>query len=162
MKKVVRVVLSAVMTVVMAAGMLGCSIPGIKAKRDINLEEVKKINGTLLEITHQSAGEMTQEEFESSITSQKVTYSGDAYNPFQVVGGVDMSDEDFIKVYEFCLDAYENNTFADYKEDVCDGSTYTFIYYDESGEAHTLYSGYIYGNEELSGIVEIIGKYSLD
>jgi len=157
-----RKLLSIVLTLVMAAGMFACSIPGGSAKRNIDLEKVRQIKGTLLEITHQSAGEMTQEEFEASCYSQKVTYSGDAYNPFQVVGGIKMSDEDFLEVYEFCLDAYENGTFDDYKEDVCDGSTFTFTYYDENGDAHTLYSGYIYGNEELSGIVDIIGKYSLD
>ena len=150
------------LTVVMAIGMFGCSLLSSSPKRDIDLEQVRKIKGTMLEITYQSAGEMTKEEFENSIYSQKVTYSGYACNPFQAIEGVMMSDEDYLKVYEFCLDSYENGTFDDYREDVCDGSTYTFTYYDENGEAHRLYSGYIYGNEELSGIVDIIGKYSLD
>ena len=118
MKKVVKVVLSAVMAAVMAVGMLGCSIPGIKAKRDINLEEVHKIKGTLMSITRQSAGVMSLEEFEQSSSTISVSYAGDAYipNPINSVG-LKMSDEDFLAVYEFCLDSYENVTFNDYYED---------------------------------------------
>ena len=163
MKKVVKVVLSAVMAAVMAVGMLGCSIPGIKAKRDINLDEVHKIKGTLISITRQSAGVMSLEEFEKSSSTISVSYAGDAYipNPINSVG-LKMSDEDFLAVYEFCLDSYENGTFNDYYEDACDGTTYIFTYYDEVGEAHLLYSGYIYNNEALNDVINIITAYSID
>ena len=40
--------------------------------------------------------------------------------------------------------------------------TFTFVYYDENGEAHVLYDGYCYDNKTLNKVRDIIGKYSLD
>lgn len=73
-----------------------------------------------------------------------------------------MSDSDLRFLYEFCIDAYENETFKDYKEDVCDGTTYSFVYYDLDGNAHTLYSGYCYENEALKKAYETITNYAFE
>ena len=131
--------------------------------RKIDLEQIHSIDGSLLEITRTPQGEMTLEEFESSIYTISVSYSGRAFIPNPVyTDGVEMTDEDFKKVYNFCLDAYEKDKFADYSEEVCDGSTYSFTYYDETGEPHRLYSGYIYSNKELNDIIDTVAMYSVD
>ena len=153
MKKFVLSVL--LMTLIAVMG--GCG------KKNIDLEAIHRNQGNLLEITHVGQGEMTEEEYNASIYTMTVTYAGAAINPNPVNQiGVTMSDEDFITVYEFCVDAYEKGTFNDYEEDACDGSTYSFTYYDENGDAHLFYSGYINDNKELKNIISIVGSYSLD
>ena len=153
MKKIVWSVTVLMMIVLMC----GCG------KRTVDLERLHQIEGPLIEITHMGAGEMTEEEFAASVSTISVSYSGLAFIPNPInAEGVEMRDEDFKRVYNFCLDAYEKDKFANYKEDVCDGSTYSFTYYDEEGEAHRLYSGYIYGNKELNEIIQIIANYSID
>ena len=147
-------VLLAVMILVPALITGGCG------KREVDLNEVHKIEGTLLEITQMPQGEMTLEEFEASVSTISVSYSGLAYIPNPIFSdGMEMKDEDFLKVYNFCKDAYEKGTYSDYKEDVCDGTTYTFTYYDENGTAHVLYSGYIYNNKKLNDIIDTIAYY---
>ena len=149
-------VLLAVMMLVPAIVMSGCG------KRNVDLNEVHQIEGTLIEITQTPQGEMTLEEFESSIYTMSVSYAGLAYVPNPMIIGLEMKDEDFLKVYNFCLDAYEKGTYSDYKEDVCDGTTYTFTYYDENGTAHVLYSVYIYNNKKLNDIINTIAYYQVD
>lgn len=158
MKKLISVF----MILVLAFAMCGCSILETGSnRRKVNLEEVRKHKGVLLEVTSHPQGPMTQEDVERYTNTQKVTYDGCAYNPFNTQG-IRMTDEDFLYIYEFCLDAYEKNLYRDYKEEVDDGTTFTFVYYDENGEAHVLYDGYCYENKTLSKVRNIIGKYSLD
>jgi hypothetical protein len=158
MKKLISVLI----ILVLAFAMCGCSFYGTGAEKiNIDLEKVRQHKGTLLEVTAYPQGPMRIEDYRKENYTQKVNYSGSAYNPFNTQG-VTLSDEDFIFIYEFCIDAYENDTFRDYSEEVDDGTTYSFVYYDENGEKHTLYSGYCYDNEVLTKVREIIGKYSLD
>jgi len=158
-------IISILLVIVLAMSMTACS----KSRRthkeepEINIEEIKKTKGTMLEVHVIPSGEMTREEFESGSKTLKVTYAGAAINPNPVSdNGVMMSDEDYLSIYEFCLDCAETNKYADYKEDACDGTQYSFTYYDVNGQKHNLYSGYIYGDHELNRVVEIISKYSVD
>jgi hypothetical protein len=67
-----------------------------------------------------------------------------------------LTDEDYMTVYSFCVETVRNDTFADYYEEVCDEQTYRFLFYDEDGEEHVLYDGYIYQNDELNSILDIV------
>ena len=169
MKKLMSLLLVAVM----ALGLFGCSktTAGTTGRHSneghkkaaVDLDELKKNDGDMLVITRHNAGECTKEEYEASIYSVSVSYSGIAYNPNPVCDGhTGMSDSDLRFLYEFCIDAYENETFKDYKEDVCDGTTYSFVYYDLDGNAHTLYSGYCYENEALKKAYETITNYAFE
>ena len=51
--------------------------------------------------------------------------------------------------------AYLYLAFADYYEEVCDGQTYSFVFYDVDGNQHVLYDGYIYENAELNSILDM-------
>jgi hypothetical protein len=154
--------MSVVMILVLAFAMCGCAFSGTGSKkRNIDLEKVRQHKGVLLEVTSHPQGPMTQEDVERYTNTQKVTYDGCAYNPFNTMG-IKMTDEDFLFIYEFCLDAYEKGLYKDYSEKVDDGMTFTFVYYDENGEAHVLYDGYCYDNKTLNKVRDIIGKYSLD
>ena len=73
-----------------------------------------------------------------------------------------MTDEDYIKIYKFCTKNAEKSKFAKYKEDVCDGETYTFTYYDLDGNPHVIYDGYCYNNDELQDIMNTITYYQVD
>lgn len=164
MKKLVSIILIAVT----ALSIFGCSITGERRDRDkkkerIDIEEIKDIEGDLLVITRVSAGDCTIEQYEASRYTLRVTYSGYAYVPGSLNGeGVRMSDKDLRTIYEFCVNSYENDAFEDYSEQVCDGSTYSFVYYDEDGDAHTLYSGYCYSNKDLQNVIDIISYYCID
>ncbi len=126
----------------------------------VNLDELKKINGTMLEIDDTPQGEMTEKEFNEQCSTLSVSYAGYAnYTKSVNQEDVQITDQDLLTIYEFCLDAVENGTYEKYSEDVDDGSTYSFIFYDENSEPHMLYSGYIYDNQKLSEIVQIIENY---
>ena len=154
--------MSVFMVLVLVFAMCGCSLFSTASnRRKINLEKVRQNKGVLLEVTSHPQGPMTHEDAQRYTNTQKVTYDGCAYNPFNEMG-VKMTDEEFLFIYEFCLDAYEKGLYKDYSEEVADGTTFTFVYYDENGGAHVLYDGYCYENKTLTKVREIIGKYSLD
>ena len=153
--------LSIVMTALMAFGMIGCSKVGTAGKADIS--ELKKNKGDMLVIVSHPQEAMTEEQYKAGTLRMSVTYDGCANNPNPINNSmVKMPDDEYLKIYNFCVEAAENNKFAGYKEDVCDGETYTFTYYDTEGNAHVIYDGYCYDNKELQDIMSLISKYSLD
>ena len=98
---------------------------------------------------------------ESTIT---VNYNGDIYIPYNPItqSGISISDEDYMALYRFCVESVENDTFAEYSEEYEDGVTYRFVFYDEEGTPHEIYDGYLYDNDELLSILDIVAGYSLD
>ena len=167
-------ILAAVLTAVMAVSLMGGAGAGngkshkstgggtggtpawISDINEANIENLKKNDGKMLEVTTYVAD--PQEEYTSY-----VTYGGGVYVSGSGANGeVSISDEDYLFIYKFCVDAYENDSFADYSEDNFDGTTYEFVFYDTDGGAHTLYSGYIDDNEALQEINSRIGYYCID
>ena len=149
---------SMILVLIMVMGMAGCGQNG-----STDISELKKRDGVMLEIIGTPQETMTDEDFHKYTTVRKVTYSGFAYNPNPVnKEGVGISDEDYLFIYKFCKNTLKNNTFKDYREDVCDGTTYAFVFYDENGERHVLYNGYCYDNKELGEISRRISKYALE
>lgn len=153
--------ISIVMTAVLAFGIAGCTVPGKPDKPDIN--ELQSHKGDLLVIVSQPQEAMPPEEYEKAVTRMSVTYDGYANNPNPFNNSkVKMPDDEYLRIYNFCVEAAANNRFAGYSEDICDGTTYKFTYYDTEGNAHVLYDGYCYDNKELQEIKKLISKYSLD
>ena len=164
-------ILAAVLTAVMAVSLMGCAgagngkshkstgggtIPWLNAATETKVENLKKNDGKMLEVTAYSSESPV--EFTSYITYGGGVYvSGSGAN-----GELTMSDEDYMFIYKFCVDAYENDRFAGYSEDVCDGTSYKFVFYDTDGAAHELYSGYCYENKDLQEINSRIGYYCID
>lgn len=164
--------MSLLLVAVMSFGMFGCSKtaeettvePNVvtSKKVELDLDELKKNEGEMLVFTSHYAGECTQEEYEASFYSVSVTYSGVVYNPNPFSDGhTIMSDSDLKSLYDFCIDAYENDTFKYYGEDTCDGTVYKFVYFDLDGNAHTLYSGHCDNNEALKKAHETITNYAI-
>ena len=154
--KLILTIMAAAFMLIMAAG---CSAASSKE----SIEELKKHEGFMLVIRSTPQMEMTEEEFKRASHKIGVTYSGNAYNPNPVNAEyLPMSDEDYMKVYNFCVTSVAKNKFANYKENVDDGTTYSFTYYDTDGNEHLIYSGYCYQNKELKVIIDIIGKYQLE
>ncbi len=162
-------ILAAVLTAVMAVSLMGCAgagngkshkstgstIPWLNAATETNIENLKKNDGKMLEITSCSDAE--------DIHASYVTYGGGVYVSGSGANGeLTMSDEDYMFIYKFCVDAYENDRFAGYSEDVCDGTSYKFVFYDTDGVAHELYTGYIDDNKDLQEINSRIGYYCID
>ncbi len=166
-------ILAAVLTAVMAVSLMGCAGAGngkshkstgsgtegtpawISDINAANIENLKKNDGKMLEITSCTDAE--------DIHTRYVTYGGGVYLSGSGANGeVSISDEDYIFIYNFCVDAYENDSFADYSEDCFDGTTYQFVFYDTDGVAHELYSGYIDDNEALQEVNSRIGYYGFD
>ena len=124
------------------------------------LEELQSHEGTMLEIV--STVRLPVEEGSDIENTVIVEYSGDAYEVDTNYLNCHLSDEEYLTIYNFCVESVENDTFADYYEDVCDGITYRFTFYDEDGNAHLIYDGYIYENAELNSIIGIFGNYYID
>ena len=121
----------------------------------VDIEELKNNDGPMLVITSSIQGPIpVEEERDHSVV---LYYDGtvnylDA-SPNECLGA--LNDEDYMTVYNFCIDTVRNDTFADYYEEVCDGQTYSFVFYDVDGDQHVLYDGYIYENAELNSILDM-------
>ena len=77
-----------------------------------------------------------------------------------VLDGVSLSSEDYMYLYDFAEDAYLNDSFEGYREEICDGQTYSFMYYPaDDDEPKDLYSGYCEDNEKLQGAINVVSKY---
>lgn len=149
-------ILSILMVMVMALGMASCN------KDEVDINELQKHDGVMLTITRHPQEAMTIEDQRANTTVQKVTYDGLAYNPNPVnKDGIKMSDEDYLKIYEFCIKNVKKSKFKNYSEDVCDGDTYTFTFYDLDGNPTVIYDGYCYSNEDLQDIKKTIQKYAV-
>ena len=70
-----------------------------------------------------------------------------------------LSDDDLQTLYNFRQWCITADPFANYHEDACDGSGWSFGYYDEDGEYVSFYSGYAYGNRDLSEIQDLVTSY---
>lgn len=161
MKRIIAVLMS----LIMLTGLTACSDNGDTGRSrrrsheateiKVDIEDLKTYDGPMLEIT--STIRMPVPDDVDPNSTSVIYYDGtvnNSYNPNECLGA--LSDEDYMTVYRFCVETVENDTFADYYEDVCDGQTYRFVFYDEEGEEHVLYDGYIYQNDELSSIVDIV------
>ena len=117
----------------------------------------------MLVITGYPQEAMPEDMYEKAITRFRLTYKGEAYNPNPVNEvGVKVTDEEYLRIYEFCKEAVAKNKFADYSEDICDGTTYRFVFYDKEGNEYLIYDGYCYDNKELQEIKKLITKYQLE
>ena len=71
-----------------------------------------------------------------------------------------LSDEDYMKIYEFAEYARLNDPYKDHEEYACDGDTWGFTYYySPSEDPFIIYSGYCYQLEEANEIKEILSSY---
>ena len=168
-------IVAALMAAVMMIGMAGCKDDNNKSRKhkkekeekiEIDIKELQEHEGPMLTISVIPCGEMTMEEYENYSYEFGVTYEGDAYIPNPVYESgysyLKMTDEDYEEIYRFCIESVANDTFKGYYEDVCDGTQYRFTFYDTDGEAHLIYSGYCYQNDDLQHIMDIIGMYCID
>ena len=159
--------LAVLMIAVLAFSIAGCgSDRNGKSRKNskgykINIEEIQKNEGNLLVIKNHPQEAMTVEDYQNASHEITVSYDGYVKLPGNLTG-LKMKDEDFVKIYEFCTKNAEKSKFAKYSEDVCDGDTYTFTYYDLDGNPHVIYDGYCYSNKELQDILNTTGNYQLD
>ena len=155
MKKFVAVL----MTITVLFGFASCSKNNRNrddADPDANIEELKTIDGPMLEIT--STVRLPVPEGTDIDNTVIVNYDGSVTGETYTVP--EISDDDYMTLYNFCVKSIKNDTFADYYEEVCDGQTYCFTFYDEEGEAHLIYDGYTYDNRELNAIMHIVYSYN--
>lgn len=161
MKRIIAVLMS----LIMLTGLTACSDNGDTGRTrrrsheateiKVDIEDLKTYDGPMLVITSTIQGPIpVEEERDHSVV---IYYDGtvnylDA-SPNECLGA--LNDEDYMTVYNFCIDTVRNDTFADYYEEVCDGQTYSFVFYDIDGNQHVLYDGYMYENAELNAILDM-------
>ena len=147
------------MALVMLAGLASCSTDSGNSERSrgrssettetmeskVDIEDLHSYEGPMFEIT--STNDADEDNSMVLFYDGTINYSG---GPNECLGY--LQDEEYMTVYDFCIETVRNDTFADYHEDACDGATYRFVFYDEDGGSHVLYEGYIYQNEELNAI----------
>ncbi len=165
-------IISAVLVLTLSAGTLaGCTGMG-SGKSGKGKDKDSKDNGEKIEELQKLEGDMFV--LESYIrapipddmdptTEYRVTYAGYVYSDRGYADEVaKMSDEDYMELYEFCKTAIKTNKFAGYYEEVCDGQTYMFMYYDEDGNEQLIYDGYCYDNDDLEDIVDLVTGYTIE
>ena len=162
--------LTILMTAVLALSIAGCG--SARTGRDrkssmgnkIDIEELQKNSGNMLVITRNPQEAMTAEQYEMARFEITISYEGDITIPGNPVNqtSLKLKNEDYIKFYRFGIDNAEKSKFANYSEDVCDGDTYTFTFYDTDGNPHVIYDGYCYENKDLQDILNTAYNYQLD
>ena len=130
-----------------------------------SVDELKSINGPMLTIYCEDEGPYDYYEDDSRDCSFTVYYNGDlertCYHSMSdpVKSVVTLSDNEYYYFYQFCVDYVDCKALADYSEDVCDGTMYSFAYYDETRERHSIYSGYCYNVPALMEVVDRAGDH---
>ena len=75
-------------------------------------------------------------------------------------GSATLSAGDFKRFYDFAENAYKNDPYRGYYEEVCDGSTYGFTYYPLGiSQGVHLFGGDCYSNKELWEMIELAYSY---
>ena len=70
-----------------------------------------------------------------------------------------LSEDDYMKIYSFAQDAYENKTYADLEWEK-DGDTYVSIsYYPPEDDEFYIFSGYLYADNEFCPVTELLASY---
>ena len=96
-------------------------------------------------------------------TEYRVTYDGYVYCDSEYSNGsAEISDEDYMEIYAFCVNAAKTGEFSKYSEDYLDGNTYKLTYYDPDGKEYVIYDGYCYDNDSLQDIIILVEGYSYD
>ena len=168
--KIAMKLLTILMTAVLALSIAGCgSAPDSGKGRSrkstkIDIEELQKNSGLMLVIKGYPQEAMTVEDYEKACFEITISYEGNITIPGNPVNqsSLKLKDEDYKELYKFCTGNAKKSKFADYKEEVCDGETYSFTYYDLDGNPHLIYDGYCYQNKELQKILDITANYYID
>ncbi len=134
-------------------------------KGTIVTDDLKQQSGLMFSARNGNSGETCKTDDYWSYTRYEVSYDGTltcvvSYNLSGIASeSVGLSDADYMKIYDFAYNAYVDDLYSDYKEDACDGESWSFTYYDSDEESHVLYSGYTYGNDEMREIQDILESY---
>ena len=154
-----------------ALSLAGCADGGAKGGKGkkgaeakeapTKIEELQKLEGNMLVIESTIRAPLPDDYDPNGYIV--VTYDGKVYDSDPYNGDeFEMRDEDYMKIYEFCVEAAKTDKFAGYSEDVCDGVTYKFTYYDTDGEEFVVYDGYCYDNADLQDIVVLVEGYAYE
>ena len=128
-------------------------------------DELKSIDGPMLTIYCEDEGPYDYYEDDNRDASFTVYYNGDlervCYHSMSdpVKNVVTLSDYELSVFYQFCMDYGDGKAFTGYSEDVCDGTMYSFAYFDENSERHGIYSGYCYNVPALMEVVDRAGDH---
>lgn len=137
-------------------------------EKDIDIDALKENDGVMLSIKHSDWGEVSSEEDYWSHTVYDVYYDGtiiitEEYNlSGSNIAGGQLSDEDYITMYLFGVNAANNDSLSDVNIEASDGDAWSFTFYDEDENAISLYSGYTYGEKQLEDIQDILIDYEND
>ena len=130
-----------------------------------SLDELKSIDGPMLIINCENVGPFDYYQDESRDCSFTLYYNGElericSHSMSDPVNSVvTVSDYDYYRFYQFCMDYGDGKAFAGYSEDVCDGTMYGFSYYDEDGQRNSIYFGYCYQVQVLQDIADLASDY---
>ena len=130
-----------------------------------SVDELKNIDGPMLTIYCEDEGPYDYYEDDNRDASFTVYYNGQlertCYHSMSdpVKNVVTLSDYELSVFYQFCMDYGDGKAFTGYSEDVCDGTIYSFAYFDENSERHGIYSGYCYNVPALMEVVDRVSGY---
>ena len=150
------------------AVLLLCSCAGYSALT-VNTEKLKKNSGTMFTAICSNSGEVDISSDYLVSKHYDLAYDGtlsvtDSLNLSGCYSAeTEISDRDYAELYSILDQAEKTGAFAKYEVDACDGEQWMFAFRKPDEQEETrLYAGYIYGNEKMSRIAEILNAYRKD
>ena len=138
----------------------------ILTEDDIDIDELKENDGLMLSLMNYNWDLVNPADDYWDYSTYDVYYDGtiiitNAYNisPDKVAGG-QLSDDDYVTLYLFGINAVTNDTFVNEYVDACDGEGWDFVFYDTDGNQTMIHSGYSYGITELEDIQSLVEDYA--
>ena len=163
--RIISFVMVLVITGTLCFGLTGCK----KSVPRADIKELQSRDGLMLVISGSIEGPIDYYD-EDRLTGSKyyVFWNGKIQRTGVYLssgedeaGSAVLSASDYLLLYNFCEDAYINDTYKGYQEnDIMDGTTYSFMYYPADRDSGVcLYGGYCVNNKTLSNVVSTVSSY---
>ena len=132
---------------------------------EVDINELKKLDGVMFSGNNSNCW-MIIENMDTWINTEFVLYYDGTLEMTvnrnltgSITQSTQISDIDYMSIYDFAYDGYINETYKDYCEYVDDGAMWAFYFYDSDKSTHVVYSGYAYSNEAMCDIEDILYSY---
>lgn len=137
-------------------------------KKDIDIDELKENDGEMFVVRYSNWGEVSIDDDFWSGSTYTIYYDGtiileDSFNlSGDYVGGMQLSDSDYIDIYLAGINAYNNDYYEDNSIELCDGTNSIFTFISPDGDERELFRGMIYEDSELAIVERALQDYRTD
>ncbi len=147
--------------------MTGCGKPSEYTLSEEEYERLITLDGPMFRYGRHSNGLVFGQDDYWEGSGFTVYYDGtiEGYTSYNLSGAFTSSatleKEDYITIYEFCRNWMQSDMNGAYDYGGCEQDSYSFDFYDEEGERHSLYYTDNIDDDKLQEIVGIYSKYDI-